>query len=266
MQAVSFRRAFAGLGAGFVSRAAGGWRWLVFAADALAASLTPSTYTPRVRLTVARHLSAAAVEILPGFVAVSILFSYVVVRIVGSTAREYGLSQYTTDLFVRVLVMELVPLFVALFVALRSGAALATDVALLRERGELEVPAGGGATAARQELLSRGIGVALAVLALTAVASALALVVAYFGLYGLSPWGHAAYSRAIGNVFGPVTAAGFVLKILFFALAVAVFPVSSSLASSRRARSVPQAAPRALVRIFISLALVEAASLAIKYV
>ena len=260
------RRAIAGSGGILLSGAAGAWRWLRFGADALVAALSPSTYTAPVRAVAARQVCSAAWEILPGFVVVCALLSYLVIRIVVSTARDYGLSDYALDLFVRLLVLELIPLFVALFVALRSGTAIGTEVALLRVRGELdEALRGDGEDPLRAELLPRGIGTAVAVLALTAIGSLVALVMAYVGVYGLSPWGHGAFSRAIGQVFDPTVIAGLALKVAFFALAVAVIPVAASLGASREMRSVPEAAPRGLVRLFVSLALVEAVSLAVKY-
>ena len=93
-----------------------------------------------------------------------------------------------------------------------------------------------------------------------------ALAVAYLGLYGFSPWGHGAYARAIGQVFDPVLLAGFALKVSLFALAVGAIPVATSLGSARELRDVPKAAPRGLVVLFVGLALVEAVSLAAKYV
>ena len=156
-------------------------------------------------------------------------------------------------------------MFVALFVAIRSGAAIGTEVALMRVRGDIDGLRRVGADPLRSELLPRGIGVAAAVIALTAIGCLVALVTAYVGLYGLSPWGHAAFSRAIGQVFAPAVLAGFAMKVAFFALAVAVIPVAASLGASADLRFVPDAAPRGLVRLFVSLALVEAFSLALKY-
>lgn len=245
--------------------AAGLWRWLLFAGEALAAALTPSTYTAPVRAVASRQVCAAAWDVLPGFVAVCALLSFLVIRIVAATARDFGLSAYALDLFARVLVLELIPLFVALFVALRSGAAIGTEVALMRERGDLDRLRREGADPLRMELLPRGIGTALAVLALTAIGCLVALVMAYTGQYGLSPWGHAAYARAVGQVFAPAVLVGFALKVAFFALAVAVIPVAASLGAPRDPRAVAQAAPRGLVRLFVGLALVEALSLALKY-
>lgn len=229
---------------------------VLFAADALAAALLPSTWTPRLRVAVARQVDAAAVAILPAFLAATVVLSAIVIRVVGQSARDFGLAQYATELFARAVTLEFVPLFVALFVLLRSGAPFATDLALARESGR---------TPEREATLGRGIGLALAVLCLTALAAATSLVAAYGGLYGFSPWGHAAFSRAVGNVFSPVALGGLALKTIVFAIAVAALPAWSSLAARASPRAVPDAAPRALVRAFVVIALVEASAVAIAY-
>jgi phospholipid/cholesterol/gamma-HCH transport system permease protein len=265
MQASTSRSAIARPGGSLRSGAAGVWRWLLFGAEALVAALSPSTYTASVRAIAARQVCSSAWQVLPGFVLVCALLSWLVIGIVDATARDFGLSAYALDLYVRLLVLELIPLFVALFVAIRSGAAIGTEVALMRVRGDIDALRREGADPLRAELLPRGIGVAAAVLALTAIGCLVALVAAYVGIYGLSPWGHAAYSRAIGQVFAPAVLAGFAMKVAFFALAVAVIPVAASLGPSADLQSVPQAAPRGLVRIFVSIALVEAFALALKY-
>lgn len=240
-------------------------RWWHFGAEALVAALSPSTYTRPVRALVARQICVSAWQVVPHFVLACTILGALVIRIIESTARDFGLSGYVLDLYARLLVLELIPLFVALFVALRSGAAIGTVVALLRARGELEPLRRDAGETLRTELLPRGIGVAVAVLALTAISCAAALAVAYVALYGLSPWGHAAYGRAIGQVFAPAVLAGFALKVAFFAVAVAVIPVGASLGGERDMRAVPGAAPRGLVLVFVVLALVETVSLAIKY-
>lgn len=266
MQATSRRFSFSGFGGTLLSGAAGAWSWLHVGGDALVAALSPSTYTRPVRAIAARQICVSAWQVLPGVILVSALLSYVVIRIVVTTARDYGLSPLALDLFLRLFVLELVPLFVALFVALRSGAALATEVALMRARGSTDAQAADGENSLRAQLLPRGIGNAVAVVALTVIGCVVALAVAYVGLYGFSPWGHAAFARTVGQAFDPLALAGFALKLAFFALAVGVIPAAASLGTPRDTRSVPQAAPRGLVWLFIGLALVEALSLAVRYV
>ncbi len=236
-------------------------RWLVFGAEALAAALSPSTYTAPVRALAARQVCEAAWDVLPGFVAACAVLGALVIRVIDSTARDFGLAGYSLDLYARLLVVELVPLFVALLVSVRSGAAMGTEVALLRAQGVLD----GGNDPLRAELLPRGIGVAAAVLSLTAIGGLVALLVAYVGLYGFSPWGHDAYARVIGRVFAPAVLAGLALKVAFFAVVVAVVPVAASVGGPRSLDSVPDAAPRGLVGIFALLALAEACSIALLY-
>ncbi len=264
MPASAIRHALSASGDTLLDAAAGAWRAVRLAADAVVAALSPSTYTPAVRAIAARQVCESAWEVLPGVAAASAVLGYLVIGIVDATARGFGLSGYALELFVRLVVMELVPLFVALFVALRSGAAIGTTVALLRLEGRLD-PERGLADPLRQALLPRGMGVAAAVLALTAAGCLAALVTAYLGLYGLSPWGHAAFARTVGQAFGPAVAFGLALKVLFFALAVAVIPVAASLAAPRDERLVAAAAPRGLVRVFASLALMEVVALAFTY-
>ena len=229
---------------------------LLFAADAFAAALLPATWTPPLRVAVARQVSQAAVAIAPVFLAATVVLAAIVIRVVDRSARDFGLSQYATELFARVVVLEIVPLFVAVFVLLRSGAPFATDLALERQAGR---------SADRDATLGRGIGIALAVLALAALSAATALVAAYGSLYGFSPWGHDAFARAVGSVFSPLILAGLALKCVLFAVAVAALPAWSSLSAPVTARAVSDAAPRALVRAFVVLATVEGIAVAVTY-
>jgi phospholipid/cholesterol/gamma-HCH transport system permease protein len=229
---------------------------VLFAADAFAAALLPATWTRPLRHAVARQVSDAAVAIVPVLLAATVVFSAIVVRVVVRSAREFGLSQYVTEFFARVVVIEVIPVLVALFVLLRSGAPFATDLAIARREGR---------AIAADATLGRGIGIALAILALTAIAGFTALVAAYGGLYGFSPWGHGAFARAVGNVFPPVVLAGLALKSILFAVAVAALPAWSSLSAAPTARSVPEAAPRALVRAFVVLAVVEGVAVTVAY-
>jgi phospholipid/cholesterol/gamma-HCH transport system permease protein len=163
-------------------------------------------------------------------------------------------------------VLELIPLFAALFVALRSGAAINTEVALMHIRGDFEAMRRAGADPLRRELVPRVIGSAVSVVALAAVSGAIALVLAYLGVYGFSPWGLAGYTRTVGQVFDIQVTVGLALKTLLFGLAVAVIPITASLDTPREPRLVPVAVLRGMVRLFLVLVLVEGASLAVKYI
>jgi phospholipid/cholesterol/gamma-HCH transport system permease protein len=68
-------------------------------------------------------------------------------------------------------------------------------------------------------------------------------------------------------VFGPRAIAGFMLKSFLFGAAVAVIPIAAGLDATRgNPESAPAAVMGGMVRLFVTLALIELLSLAAKYV
>jgi len=248
-----------------ILRVATSWWFMVhFGAVVLVMALSPSTYNKAHRATTAQYIYTSTWQVLPWFTAMAALLSLVLIRVVVVTALSYGLSQYALQMVVRVLVLELIPLSAAMFVALRAGLAFnagATDLA----------PPAGTAPAPlslkrlRRELVPRVLASAFAVLALAMISSMIALVLVYLTVYGLSPWGLPGYTRTVGQVFDLAVTLGFILKTVFFSLAVAVVPMAASLETPRQPVNLDTVQPGA-VRLFLVLLLIEAASLAIKYI
>lgn len=266
MDGTSFHETPEKLGRALIGWLASWWRVFHFGATALVMACSPSAYDRQTGNLMAKQIYFTAWQILPGFVLVCALLSYVVIRIVVLAAGSYGLAEYALHIVVRVLVLELIPLFVALFIALRSGAAINTEVALMHIRGDLERLQRAGADPMRHELVPRVIGSAVSVFALTVIGGSIALVLAYVAMYGFTSGGVEGYRNVIGQVFDLVITLGLGLKALFFGLAVAVIPITASLDAPRDMRFAPIAVLNGMVRLFLSLALIQAASLAVKYI
>ena len=114
-----------------------GWgRAARFGFAVVAAVLSPKLYTPRARTATARQVYFTAWQVLPGFAVFAALLGTVVVEITLSAARQFALEDYALELIFRALVLELMPLLTALFVALRSGSAISAEVAMMRVAGE----------------------------------------------------------------------------------------------------------------------------------
>lgn len=241
-------------------------RALRLAGNALAAALSPSSYESETRAVAVRQIYFTAWQILPLYLLFAALFGFVVIEITVNTARRYGLPQHALELVLRLLVLELIPLLTALFVALRSGAAIATEVALMRVSGELERLELSGRDPLRREFVPRVAAAALSVVSLTVLSCALTVALAYLGLYGVSPWGFDEFTRTVGRVFGAPTLAGFALKCLLFGAAVAVIPISAGVEADARLKSAPVAVLGGMVRLFFVLGLIEVLSLAARYV
>ncbi|HEY5636637.1 MAG TPA: ABC transporter permease [Burkholderiales bacterium] len=244
-----------------------GWaRVLHFAGEVLAAALSPSLYNRVTRTATARQIYFTAWQILPAFTLFTAALAALLVRITVTVAAAFGLSDEALGLIVRVLVLELVPLAAVLVVALRSGSAIVTEIAMMRVSDELEALRRSGVDPLRFELIPRVLATALSVIALIAVNCAAALAIAYLGVYGFTLWGFAPFTHVVGQVFDLQVAAGFALKCLLFGLAVAVIPISEGLATPQRADAVPLAVLQGMMKLFLAIAVLEVGLLIAKYI
>ncbi|HEX5341397.1 MAG TPA: ABC transporter permease [Duganella sp.] len=226
----------------------GWWRLLHFAVLMLSMALTPSSYGRKQRPILARHLVADTVSNLAWFGVLSALVSLVLIRIVVVTSQSYGLSRFALEMVVRVLVLELIPLCAAAFVALRTTLPAGLELAQRRQaasaasNGELH-----------REFFPRVAAGVFAVWMLAAVSCVLTLVLAYLSLYGFTPWALAGYTRVVGQVFNPAVTLILVLKIVFFSFAVGLIPMATS---NRISHDLGD-----MVRVFGMMLLIEITSL-----
>jgi phospholipid/cholesterol/gamma-HCH transport system permease protein len=237
-----------------------------FALAVVAAVLSPKLYTPRARTATTRQIYFTAWQVLPGFVLFAAALSIVIVQITLHAARQFALEQYALELIFRALVLELMPLLTALFVALRSGSAISAEIALMRVAGEFHDLESAGIEPFERDFVPRVAAAALSVFALTTLACLFVLALSYLVLYGASPWGFDPYTRTVARVFTPLALGGLVVKCIAFGAAVAVIPISAGLEATRDPRSAPVAVMGGMVRLFFALGLIETVALALKYV
>lgn len=242
----------------------GWWTVAQFAAQMLVLMMSPSSYRRGQRPVIYQQLHASTVPLLSGFVALSALLSLVIIRIVIASAAAYGLSQYALDVLVRTLVVELLPLLVALYVALRFTMPSGEQIADLRQQGALHALWRAGGDPARDLLLPRVLAGVFAVIFLAALSAVMALLMTYVSLYGFTTWGFAAYTRDVGQVFTPAATLILGLKAFFFSLVVAILPIAPNPrydgAPLRRRDEISQ-----LGRLFALILLIEVLSLVGNY-
>lgn len=242
------------------------WYMIHLGAIALVMAFSPSTYNRENRIVTSRYIYTSTWQVLPWFTLLSALVSLVIIRIVVVTARSYGLSAYALEMVVRVLVLELIPLTAAMFVALRAGLAFNAGDALAVAAAASPARTRQAQNRLRADLVPQVISNAFAVLSLAMVSSVIVLVLAYISVYGGSPWGLPDYTRTVGRIFNPAVTAGFVLKTIFFGLAVAVIPTAAILETHRYGVRPSSTVQPGAVRLLFVLLMIEAASLAVKYI
>jgi phospholipid/cholesterol/gamma-HCH transport system permease protein len=237
----------------------GWWQTVWLGAQVLVLALSPGSYRSGKAALISQRLYSVTLAVLPGFTLLSALVGLVIIRIVLATSLSYGLSAYALGVLVRTLVLELIPLSAALYVAVRYTLAAADELRLLRQqlRGGEDVLAWLGDAA-----LPRMLATLFAVITLAVLSGLLTLLMTYLSVYGLSTWGWTGFTRGVGQVFDPVVGLIFSLKTLAFGLAVSVIPVMST----PGLRGADPALPAnddliRLARLLVVILLVEVASL-----
>lgn len=252
------------LGTGVAGWFADAWGVVHQGALIVVLALTPSSWGLAERAALRREIVTGTLPALAVFAVLSALLSLIIIRIVVVTALSYGLSRYALEMVVRVLVLELIPLAAALYAALRTTLPDAVDVSALRSRGSFEALRARGIAPMVREVVPRVVSGLFCALTLAVASGVLTLLLAYVSVYGFTPWGFAAYTRTVGQVLNPAVATIFAMKTLLFGAAVALIPMASVLQDGRRPRR-GSAELRGLVRMFLAVLLVEAASLAGNY-
>jgi phospholipid/cholesterol/gamma-HCH transport system permease protein len=233
------------------------WRRLAqSAAVLLVLAVSPSSYRGARRPVLAREIVLGIGTQVAWFGALSALLALVLIRIIVVTAAGLGLAQYSLELLIRMLALELIPLAAALFAALRI--ALPKAGALLALRGRSASTSGApDVLFLQREVLPRAVASALAVLLLVAVSGVLTLLLAYGVVHGGSTGGLANFNHTVGRTMAPAMATVFVLKTLLFAGVVGLLPLAAAL----RRQTVAGSELGTLARLFSLLLLIQIAAL-----
>jgi phospholipid/cholesterol/gamma-HCH transport system permease protein len=249
------------LGGGFISF----WRqrmlFLVFLKRALMTSLHRESLNRATLNTILKQVYFTAVQVLPGFTFFTLIFSAILIHIIVTTARDFGLESYAPGLIVDVLVWELLPLLTALFIALRSGAAINTEVALMKINNELDALQACGIDPIRFELAPRIIGGIISVLALVAVASAFAFVLGYFAVNGWHWRDVTGFTAAIGHSVSFAALIGLWLKCAVFGIIITAVPIAAGMDAPKKLFFAPIAVLSGMMRVFFAIMVVEVLAL-----
>ena len=243
-----------------------GYDIFAFLAKAIVLLLDPSTWNRATFDVVVKQVYFTAVQILAVFLGYALVISWLIITIILSTARDFGLTQFASEMTIRVLVLELLPFLTALFIALRSGSAINTEVALMQVNNELDALAHCRVPPMQFEFLPRLVGGVLSVVILAGLAGLLALLLAYLSIYGLGTAGVGPFTQTIAKVFNFQILGGLIAKCALFGLAVTLIPVTAGLETPKKLFMVPVSVLRGMMRVFFAIVAIEVVSLALKYI
>ena len=224
-------------------------------------ALQPASYNPAVRLVLTRQVYFTAVQILPLFLVVALVFGTGVVGAVVAGILRLDLGDQTGALVVNLLVLELAPLITAILIGLRSGAAINAEMATMAITGEFRTLELYGIDRAVYLYLPRVGAAMLAVTLLTGIFALLVLVSAYLFLFVFLHTALGAYLDAVMAALSGPVAALLAAKSLLLGFLVAFIPLYSGTHAPSGLTGISIAVLRGMVRLFLATALVELVTL-----
>ena len=226
-------------------------------------------YWPRtVRAVVGRQILFTGIDALGLILLISLLAGVSVVAQAQLWLSRFGQSEMLGRLLVAIIVGEAGPLLVNLVVIGRSGTAIATELATMRVRREVDVLETQGIDPMVYLVMPRVIGIFVSVFSLTILFILGSFVSGYiFGFF--LQVGSGTPARFMDSVFQamtPGTVASLAAKTLIPGLLTGTICCLEGLSVLGAATEVPQAATRAVVKSMIALLLVSAVASVLTYV
>ena len=216
----------------------------------IVATLSPGTYDQPTRRALACLFCLSTWQTASGYLLGNLLVSVVLAQIVAVTAASYGLSHLALEALLRVFVVELLPLVVALFVALRVAPFTMQQLGRHARRPAIRT------------IIPYVTANALAVIVLAILGGISAIAVAYLVVHGFSLWALPDYARLVGQVFDLPLTLAFAAKLLLFAFTVGIAPTSVVLDTKQDERNSRDI--RVMARLLLMLLLIEATFLIVQ--
>jgi len=210
-----------------------------------------------------KQIYFTAVQVLPVFIFIAFIFGSIIIGSVILLASELGVLNEIGSILVYFIFNEFSPFFTALLVALRSGAAVNSEIALMHVNYELNALQTYKIDPIDYLFLSRILSGVISVTGLAIVFSVIMLVSGYvFSVFFLQ-MELISYLRILLNAVSLDNILMLLLKSMTFGFFIMLLPIHSGLKTGSCYSDIPVAVLKGMVSLFVALFVIEAVSLLI---
>lgn len=237
---------------------------LIFSVHVFLSMFSVKTYNSAVRMVLINQIYFTAVQILPLFFLVSICFGAVFIGLVGQYLRNIGLFDYFGHMLMGFVVTEFAPFITVLLIALRSGSAINTEIAVMKVNRELDTLQAFNIDVITYLFIPR---ILTGVISIVLLSSLFSIIVLFSGLF---------FSKLLfGLSMGDYTtilieSASFsdimimFLKCATFGFFIILVSIRLGMSATNELTSIPVAVLNGMVKVFISIVIIEVLSLTLK--
>lgn len=217
----------------------------------------PSSYHPAMRSVLLKQIYFTVVQILPSFILIGFLFGSLTVGYVITLAMQYGLKDQIGSMLIGFVFNEFAPLFTAMLIALRSGAAVNAEIAVMQVSGELNTLKQFDIGLIDYLFLPRIISGMISSVALALLFAIIMLAGGYlFGFLYIGMDLYAYINTLLASVH--VSNLGYLIgKSMAFGFVIMLIPIYSGLTTIKALNAIPIAVLNGMVRLFVAIFTIE---------
>jgi phospholipid/cholesterol/gamma-HCH transport system permease protein len=224
-----------------------------------------NTYNSATMTVLTAQIYYTSVEILPLFICVSVILGTLIMGILFDTIKTLGLDQYLGTVLMGFAVTELSPFVTVLLLALRSGSAINTEIAVMKVNRELDTLKAFNIDENNYLFIPRIISVIISLVLLTGLFSILLLTSGVLFSNIIFGMGLNTYSMLLVNSIEFSDMAILFFKCVTFGFFITLIPILSGMRASYELTSIPVSVLHGMIRVFIAIIVIEVLSLLARF-
>lgn len=216
------------------------------------------------RMVLIKQIYFTAVGIIPLFMLMALFFGSIIIGVVIWLATTYNLQDQIGHIIIIFTLDEFAPFFTALLLALRSGTAVNTEIAVMKVNNELNMLERYRIDLINYLFLPRILSGMFSMMSLSFLFAIIMLLSGYvFVLFQLQ-MDFQTYSRLLLNAIEFTDIMVLILKSLAFGFVVMMIPIYSGLSTINSYSAIPISVLNGMVKLFISIFFIEVLSLLLR--
>lgn len=223
------------------------------------------SYNSATQIILLKQIYFTAVQVLPILFITGVVFGTVFIALIVHLALDYGLEDHIGNILIALVLNEFAPLMTVLLIALRSGAAINTEIAVMKVSKELNTLKALNIDIIEYLFLPRIISGLISTVLLASLLTIIMLFSGYIYLLLFFETGLELYVRTLIHAISLYDLSLFFVKNLLFGFFVILIPIYSGLNTQMSYTGIPIAVLNGMVKLIIAIMSIEVILLLIQY-
>jgi len=221
----------------------------------------PKSYNPAMRMVLTKQIYFTTVQIIPLFFLMATIFGSIIIGIIISLATDYNLQDRIGSIIITFVLDEFAPFFTAILIALRSGAAVNTEIAVMHVNKELNTLQMYEIDLIDYLAIPRIISGIVSVTSLSIIFTIIMLTSGYLVLLFTINMDLHTYEYILINALEVKDLIILLSKGVAFGLVIMLIPIYSGLKTDDAYTAIPISVLNGMVKLFIAIFFIEVVSL-----